>query len=212
MASRDRMIVFRGPKVDGRRVKLERELDTGRVYGMEGFLSGPLDGKPEDAAQRFLDANRRLLKSPAGTIRELQVDKVTRSPAGYHVVLQQVHQGVPVEEGKVTVHMTSDQRVHAAYGRPIRKASRLNVERLAENGIDEEEAIGIAVAHVAAADDVAEPPQARLVIIGREDPRLSWRVQLSTEKLAQDWVIWVDSLTGEIVRQREISVERGLSR
>jgi Zn-dependent metalloprotease len=207
MASRDRMIVFGGAKVDGRRVKLEREIDTGRVYRMEGFLSGPLDGKPEDAAQQFLDANRRLLKSPAGAIRELQVDKVTRSPAGYHVVLQQVHQGVPVEEGKVTVHMTPDQRVHAAYGRPIRKASRLDVERLAENGIDEEEAIRLAVDHVAAADDVAESAQATLVIIGRDDPRLSWRVLLSSEKLAEDWVVWVDSLTGAILRTREISME-----
>lgn len=207
MASRDRMVVFRGAKVDGRRVKLERETGTGRVSGMEGFLSGPLGGKPEDAAQQFLDANRRLLKSPAGVIRELQVEKVTRSPAGYHVVLQQVHQGVPVEEGKIAVHMTPDQRVHAAYGRPLRKASRLNVEHLAEDGIDQEEAIRIAVDHVTAADGIVEPPRARLVIIGRDDPRLSWRVQLSTERPAQDWVVWVDSLSGAVVRQREISME-----
>ncbi len=207
MASRDRMTVFRGAKVDGRRVKLQRDVDTGGVYGMEGFLSGPLKGKPEDAAQQFLDANRRLLKSTAGSIRELQVTKVTRSPAGYHVVLQQVHQGVPVEEGKITVHMTPDQRVHAAYGRPIHKASRLNVGRLAEDGIDEEEAIRIALDHVAADNDIVNPPQAKLVIIGRDDPRLSWRVNLSTKRLAQDWVVWVDSLSGAIIRERELSLE-----
>ncbi len=207
MASRDRLTVFRGAKVDGRRVKLERETGTGRVYGMEGFLSGPLEGKPEDAAQQFIDANRRLLKSSAGAIRELQVAKVTRSPAGYHVVLQQVHQGVPVEEGKVTVHMTPDQRVHAAYGRPIRKASRLDVDRLAEDGIDKEEAIHIALDHVDATDDLAEPPHAELVIIGRDDPRLSWQVSLSTVKLAQDWVVWVDNLTGAVTRERELSLK-----
>jgi len=207
MALSRKMVVFERAKIDGRRVKLEREPETGRVYGIKGFLSGPLDGAPEEAAVEFLDANRRLFKSKVSTVRELRVDKVSRSPAGYHVTFQQVHQGVRVEEARVSVHMTPDKRVHAAYSRLNPQVSRLDVKRMAKDGIDQDEATRIAVDHVEATESLAESPRAELVILGQKEPRLAWRVQFATEELAEDWIVWVDALSGKVLRQREVSME-----
>jgi len=207
MSSRGKMVVFKGAKIDGRRVKRVREPETGRVSAVNGFLSGPIEGTPEEAASRFLDANHRLFKSKRSIIRELQVEKVSRSPAGYHVVFQQLHQGLPVEEAKVSVHMTADKRVHAAHVGLRPKVAGLDVRQMTENGIDQDEAIRIALAAVGAADQLMGPAQAKQVILAEESPRLAWKVSFATERPAGEWLVWVDALSGNVLRRREISMD-----
>nr|MBC7245056.1 PepSY domain-containing protein [Chloroflexota bacterium] len=201
------LVVFEGAKIDRRRVKLQSEPETGRVYGVHGFLSGPLKGAPEEAASQFLDANYRLFEPKPSAIRELQVEKVSRSPAGYHVVFQQVHQGIPVEEATVSVHLTPDKRVHAAYGRLASQVAKLDVKEMLENGIDREEAIRIALQHIGASDDLTRPARAEQVILLEREPHLAWKVQFATQKQAQEWTVWVDAVNGAVLRQREISME-----
>ncbi|MGC8786606.1 MAG: PepSY domain-containing protein [Anaerolineae bacterium] len=201
------LVIFEGAKIDRRRVKLQSEPETGRVYGVHGFLSGPLEGAPEDAALQFLDANYRLFESKPSAIRELEVERVTRSPAGYHVMFQQVHQGIPVEEATVSVHLTPDKRVHAAYGRVASQVAKLDVKKLAENGIDRQEAIRIALHHIGAGGDLSGSARAEQVILLEKEPRLAWKVQFATQKQAQEWTVWVDAVDGTVLRQREISME-----
>jgi Zn-dependent metalloprotease len=198
-------VVFDGAKIDGRRVQLQREPESGRISELNGFLSGPLQGAPEEAASQFLDANRRLLKSSRSTIRELQVEKVTSSPAGYHVVFQQTRQGVPVEEAKVSVHMTPDKRVHAAQVGLEPGVSDLNVDGMAVDGIDADEAVRIALSAVQGSAD--SRPQAEQVLLADDEPYLAWKVSFSSSQPVGDHVIWVDARNGRVVKRHDVAFD-----
>jgi len=198
-------VVFKGARIDSNRVRSKRTAETGQVV-VDGFLSGPLLGAPEKAASLFLDANPELFGEPEA-VRELKVEQARRSPAGYHVTFQQVHQGVPVEEAKVVVNMTRDKRVHSAQGRVQPAVASLDVPTMAANGIDQEKAIRIAQSSVAPVEKTAAPAQAEQVILAQKTPRLAWRVTLSTSKPSADWAVWVDVQTGEVLQRRELSLE-----
>jgi len=201
------MVVFKGAKIDGKRVMSEREAEKG-VVAVDGFLSGPLKGTPEKAASKFLDANSELFAGYGKALQELKVEKVSRSPAGYHVTFQQVHQGVPVEEAKVSVHMTADKRVHAAYSRLNLDVATLDVQRMAENGIDQDEAIQIARADAGALGKGVGKAEADQVILPQEPPRLAWKVVLFTKRPAAEWSVWVDVQSGQVLERREISLAK----
>jgi Zn-dependent metalloprotease len=198
--------VFKGAKIDSSRVKSQREGKTGQV-AVGGFLSGPLRGAPEKAASRFLDANPELFGGEPKVIPELQVEQIQRSPAGYHVTFQQMHQGVPVEEAKVSVHMTRDKRVHAAQGRLRSDVASLDVQKMAENGIDRNKAIKIAQSNLTPSAKDPVPAQAEQVILGEKTPRLAWKVTLSTQNPSAEWAVWVDVQSGNVLQRRELSMQ-----
>ncbi len=199
-------VVFKGAKIDGSQVKSQRKLETGQV-AMDGFLSGPLKGTPEKAASRFLDANSELFGGEAGVMRELQVEQVQRSPAGYHVTFQQMHQGVPVEEARVSVHMTRDKRVHAAQGHLRSEVAGMDVRKMAENGIDRDEAIQIAQSNISPIHKDPVPAQAEQVILPEKIPHLTWKVTLSTQNPSAEWAVWVDVQSGLVLQRRELSLQ-----
>jgi len=203
----EQLIVFPGAKIDGRRVRIEREPSTGQVYGVGGFLSGPLHGAPEEAAYEFLSANQRLFQSSADILRGLQLEKVSRSPAGYHVVFQQMHEGLPVEEAKVSVHMTRDKRIHAATSRLRPQVAAVDVKTMARDGIDQHEAVCIAMDHVHADEALGEQARAEQVIIAETELTVAWKVSISTREPGQEWTVWVDALSGNVLRQRQAAVE-----
>ena len=207
MALPEQLIVFPGAKIDGRRVKVEREPNTGQVYGVAGFLSGPLQGAPEEAAYEFLSANQRLFQSTPGILRELQVEKVSRSPAGYHVVFQQVHEGLPVEEAQVSVHMTRDKRIHAATSRLRPQVAAVDVKTMARDGIDQHEAICVAAEHLQVDEAPGERARAEQVIFAETEPTVAWKVFISTREPRQEWTVWVNALTGNVLRQRQVTIE-----
>jgi Zn-dependent metalloprotease len=198
-------VVFKGAKIDGNRVKSKRKAETGQV-AVDGFLSGPLTGAPDKAASRFLDANPELFGEPEA-VRELEVEQVRRSPAGYHVTFQQMHQGVPVDEAKVSVHMTRDKRVHATQGRLVPDVASMDVQKMAEGGIDSDKAIEIAQSDSAPTHKGPMPAQAEQVILAEEKPHLAWKVTLSTENPSAEWVVWVDVQSGVVLQRRELSME-----
>jgi bacillolysin len=199
-------VVFKGAKIDGNRVKNQRKSKTGQV-AVDGFLSGPLKGAPAKAASRFLDANSELFGGEPDVMRELQVEKVQRSPAGYHVTFQQMHQGVPVEEAKVSVHLTRDKRVHAARGQVRPDVTELDVDKMAKNGIDRDEAIQIAQSKVTGAREDTVPARAEQVILAEKTPHLAWRVTLSTQNPPAEWAVWVDVQSGLVLQRRELSIQ-----
>jgi Zn-dependent metalloprotease len=199
------MVVFKGAKIDGRQVKSAREPQTGDV-AVDGFLSGPLKGAPEKAASRFIRTNGELFAEDPATLKELRVDKIQRSPAGYHVTFEQVHQGVVVEGAGISVHMTRDKRVHAAYGHLKPGVSILDVPKMAENGIDEDEARQIALSSLPRGAKKALPLTAEQVIVADEEPRLAWKVVLATGRPAGEWAVWVDVENGDVLHKRELSV------
>jgi Zn-dependent metalloprotease len=200
------IVEFDGLKIDGRRVQRERDKSTGIVSNVEGFLSGAGGGSPEDVAREFLDANYRFLTGRRTVLNQLEKVQESRSPAGYHVTLQQTVKGVPVEEATISVHMTQDKRVHGVRSHLKPQAVELDVQAMAKDGIDSEEAITIAVADVGADDDLLSPPSAEHVVFAGDDPRLAWKISFSTVETVQDWIIHVDALTGDVLDRRKVSV------
>lgn len=203
----EQLIVFPGAKIDGRRVKVNRQAGSGQALGVTGFLSGPLQGAPEEAAYEFLKTNHRLFKSSGEILRELQVEQVSRSPAGYHVTFRQVHEGLPVEETRVSVHLTRDKRVHAAHMRLSPSVTKLDVQSMAKDGINRDEAICIAVERLKA--DQAKVPviRAEQVIVTDREPTVAWRVSLSDRQSQSEWLVWVDASSGRVLRQRQVGLE-----
>lgn len=199
-------IRFEGLKIDGRRVKRKRNLDTGLVSDVDGFLSAPAKGSPEEVARRFVDANYRLLAKRRSVVREMEVERTSQSLAGYHVTLHQTRQGVPIEDAIVSVHMTPDKRVYAVRSHLQPRAAELDVQSMAEGGISAQDAIAIAVDSLNAADDLLASPRAELVIVATGEPRLVWKVLVSTDSKAQDWVVMVDAEKGVILKRHEISI------
>ncbi len=205
MAPDQSLVVFDGPKIDGRRVRCKR--DKGRIAQMSGFLSGQIEGPPDKAARDFLITNSRLFADKPEALDELEVKQVSQSPAGYHVVLQQVHQGVMVEGGQVAVHMTRDKRVHSATNNLMPEATQLDVQAMARDGIDEDEARQLAREYVRSDGGVVQEERAEQVILPGDRPRLAWKVWLSARQPAREWMLWIDVSTGEVVRARELSVQ-----
>lgn len=197
-------ILFDSLKIDDRRVKCERDPETGLVSSVEGFLSAPGEGSPEDVARQFLDANYHLFAKRRSILDETKVERVLQSPAGYHVSLQQTRQDVPVQDATVSVHMTKNKRVHAARSSLRPEAADLDIEAMAEGGVDSEEAITVAVASVGAADDVAVLSDPDQVVFPAKEPRLAWKVSLRTKRRAQDWIVFVDAQTSKILERWEI--------
>jgi len=203
----EHLIVFPGARIDGRRVRVEREPGTGQASGVGGFLAGPLPGAPEEAAYEFLHANQRLFKSTPQTLRELRVQHVSRSPAGYHVVFQQVHEGLPVEEAQASVHLTRDKRVHAARLRLSPQAAELDVQAMARDGINRDEAISIALQRVRVNRAQAEVLWAERVILAEKEAVIAWKVSLAIRERGAEWLLWVDARSGRVLRQRQVSIE-----
>ncbi len=204
MTQDSKLVVFDGSKIDGRRVQRR---ESGRTSYVGGFLSGRIAGEPDEAALTFVETNYQLFAEQPQTVEELQVKRVSRSPAGYHVILQQVHQGVPVEGGQVAVHMTPDRRVHSASNSLLPEATQLDVAAMARDGIDEDEARQIAEEHARDRGTSAEAVQAQQVILPNHPPRLAWKVLLTTARPAQEWTLWIDVSSGEVVEALETSIQ-----
>jgi len=185
--------------------KHQRAQRAASAPGDEEFLSDPLPGPPEKAASQFLDANYQLVAEQRSVIQELKLKKVARSPAGYHVTFQQMHQGVAVEGATVSVHMIKDQRVQATSGALESEVTQLDVQRMAQDSIDQHEAMQIAVQNAASVGAAATPTLVERVILPQPEPRLAWKVLLLNADTAQEWVTWIDAHTGEVLQHQEIS-------
>lgn len=204
MTQEGQLVVFNGSKIDGRRV---RRRESGRTSYVGGFLSGRIAGEPDEAALTFVETNYQLFAEQPQAVEELQVKRVSQSPAGYHVILQQVHQGIPVEGGQVAVHMTTDRRVHSATNSLLPEATQLDVAAMARDGIDEDEARQIAEEHLRDQEVQAKAVQAQQVILPNHPPRLTWKVFLATARPAHEWTLWIDVSSGEVVEARQTSIQ-----
>jgi len=205
-ASKERDAARPGARDD--KTKRKRSPPTPKPQPADGYLSGPLPGAPEQAAGSFLAANYGLVTDQRNVVDELEVKQVARSPAGYHVTFQQMHQGVAVEGATVSVHMSKDRRVQSTTGRLESAVTGIDVKEMARDGVDEKEALQIAAQAVGSPHDEAKPLQAEQVILPTPKPRLAWKVSLLTSQTTQEWAVWVDALSGQVLRRYDVSMRR----
>ncbi len=78
-----------------------------------GYLSDPHGGDPTDIALEFVRTNFDLLGLKRGDVDEFEItDLVESSTTGTtHVYLRQKHQGIPVYNGQLQIHVNRDGRI-----------------------------------------------------------------------------------------------------
>src|SRR5882672_463447 len=82
--------------------------EPGEFYGtpkeLWGFETGPSSTSSEGIARSFLKANTGLLKLEP-ELTGLVIDTTLHSVGADHVIMNQVHLGIPVHRAFVTVHI-----------------------------------------------------------------------------------------------------------
>ncbi len=190
------------PKLD-----IDWDEDTGTPSMIRGVLSGPapaigtqsVQDAAQEAAVSFLRRNKDLyrLRDPE---EEFGASRVVSDKFGSTVRLYQMHEGVEVYDGELSLALDSQNRVRQVLGR-YRPALRLSTEPL----IPPDQAVEIAL-HALEAPDKEEltPISHRLLILNTGSfpdvvdklgakNRLAWRIEILV------WVYFVDARDGSII-------------
>lgn len=150
---------------------------------------------PEQAARRYLRRDHKKLGLPA-SLRSLQLQQVTQSPGGYHVRFQQVANGFPVHEGGLKVNLDRSLQPLSAYNStyphlwspttnlpqaPV--ISRSQAQQLARKAVSNAGAVSLQ----------------QLMVYPSKPARLVWQITAWPDKVAAEWVLLIDAVTGELV-------------
>ena len=121
---------------------------TSSLYNPSGFLTEPAQGEPLQIADRFLRDNLTVLGLDASDLDDYEVtDSVFSAVSGVtHIYLRQRHQGLPVYNAQLQIHVARDGRISG-----VNNAFVPGVARLAKSATPAtaaEEAVLSAAAHL----------------------------------------------------------------
>ena len=83
---------------------------TGIPTAIYNVQSKQYSGTPAQIARQYLKENSALLKMEKN-LEDLELVKVTKSPAGFHVSFRQVYQGIPVMRSGMVISINHQNRV-----------------------------------------------------------------------------------------------------
>jgi len=166
-------------------------------------LKGPFGEKSNDAphtiARKFLKSHHRLfsLKTDLSNVR---LSRSSKSSGAHHVSFQQLCDGIPVEGGKIKVHLLKDGRVQVVKSR-IFPDLHPDTRPL----ISEEEAIDISRRHLDVTGALRGPILAEKVVLPEPYPGiLAWKVCIPAWQPCGDWVVMVHGGDGTVLSARDI--------
>lgn len=210
---------------DGAQIKPHTKTD-GLVGEMSGFMTRPLAKEdPRAVAVRFLRENPDLLVAdyrPGASKREepavLYPARVKRSPIGYHVLVQQAYEGVPVYGGRTALHMTPRRSVYLVTNDVCPEKPVVDLGKARREEIPVEAALESLTQRLPWQGRLLIPPTSRRVFYPSQDGgmRLSWCIDLSLapclpiqsrEDASTDWRAIVDAFTGEVLDLMELSMD-----
>ena len=183
--------------------KLERgryQAVAGEHYGTPkevwGFRTPATRGSPRSVARAFLAANTELFELEKG-LAGLEVRRVIRSLGADHVILNQVHAGLRVHRGYVTVHMDRSGRVFLGKNRSI--PARL-LPASFEGRITRDEALRAARRALPRKGGRAELRETeRLWFPHRDRLASAWKFRLARARPKQEWLVYVNARSGGIL-------------
>ncbi len=211
------------------RVEVSEHTQMKNVIGVvSGFLT-PAAGKrsdPRRVAVQFTRANRQLVSKPyavqtappthpEGKPALLRPRVVAKSPAGYHVQLQQSYQGIPVYGGRAIVHMTKDRSVYF-YTSDLHPATP-EAEMGKGRDLTADEALEALSSVLPWRDRVRGEPRCNTVYFPNHgaELRLAWCIDLSLDERAPianetdrsgDWRAVVDMQSGKVLQLLDVSL------
>ncbi len=166
-------------------------------------LKGPFGEKttepPEIVAKNFLKSRHRLF-SLKSDLSDVTFNRSSKSSAANHVTFQQSCDGIPVEGGKVSVHLLKDGRVQAVKSR-VSPGLRPDTH----SSISEAEAMDIARQHLRVTGALRGPIEAEKVVLPHPRPGiLAWKVTIPARRPCGDWVVMVHAQTWTVISVRDI--------
>jgi Fungalysin metallopeptidase (M36) len=172
----------------------------GRHYGTPKELwairSKPVRGKAGAAAREFLRANAELL-GLAGVMGRLRLERTIESVAAQHLIFQQRHRGFRIHRAYITVHIGRDRRIYLAKNRAVPR-DLLGDEPAfrVHTGAARRRALRSLRAQ---ARDCRVFPVERMWFPLKEKLRPAFRVRVHRESPREEWIIYVDGRTGDIL-------------
>ncbi|MDJ0941896.1 MAG: M36 family metallopeptidase [Kiloniellales bacterium] len=195
---------------------------TRSLYNPKGFLTEAAQGAPLQIADGYLRANLTLLGLDSADLDDYEVtDSVYSAVSGVtHIYLRQRHQGLPVYNGQLQVHIARDGRISG-----INNAFVPGLARLAKSAVPvmtAEDAVMSAAVHLkrpmlrrpqllAPAEGAAQTTSMNAATLSREtveaelmwlpvgaDLQLVWRFQLHMPDSQHIYDITVDAEGGKL--------------
>jgi hypothetical protein len=168
-------------------------------------LVGPFGNKtkqpPERIATDFLKEHHRRL-SLKSDLSDVRLSRSSESSAARHVTFRQLCGGIPVEGGKIKVHLLKDGRVQAVDSRALP-----DLQPDLEARLSMDEAISISRNHIGLSGTLRGPISAEKVVLPEPSPGiLAWKVSIPARQPCGDWVVMVDAREGTILSTRDIRV------
>lgn len=175
-----------------------------------GFLARAGRGSPRDVARGFLRSHAALLGLP-GIHSRLRVQRVVHSLGATHVIVQQLHRGIPIFRAYVTVHIGRDRRIYLVKNRAVPRAF---LEGTGRFKLSERRARLRALRAIGAG-------RQRVTVVGADKRwfpvddtiRPAYRVRLHRDAPREEWIIYVNAATGGVLSKYDnLASARGVGR
>jgi hypothetical protein len=208
------------------RVKAQQHSQIKGVIGVVSDFLTPPAGRinPRRVALQFAEANQDLFQVAAPAVSkgaasdlppDIQSGRVTLSPAGYHVNLQQSYEGTPVYGGRAIVHMTKERSVYFYTSDLYPEAPEVEMNK--SGLLTADEALEALAADLPWKGRLHGQPCCEQVYLPQEDAmRLAWCIDLSLaaqtpiadeEDRSTDWRALVDAENGSVLQLLDVTLD-----
>jgi hypothetical protein len=208
------------------RVKAQQHSQIKGVIGVVSDFLTPPAGRinPRRVALQFAEANQDLFQVAAPAVSkgaasdlppDIQSGRVTHSPAGYHVNLQQSYEGTPVYGGRAIVHMTKERSVYFYTSDLYPEAPEVEMNK--SGLLTADEALEALAADLPWKGRLQGQPCCEQVYLPQEDAmRLAWCIDLSLaaqtpiadeEDRSTDWRALVDAENGSVLQLLDVTLD-----
>jgi hypothetical protein len=183
-----------GAKVDG----------AGKPRAMFGLNARVGNGNAETSARTFLQRHASTL-GLTDAANDLTAQSTITVPGGSHVRFSQRVNGIPVYGADVVVSLNSRNEVTMLVNNSLG-----NVQTPTDASVDQARALTLAREHLKTGPVAIGNPDAATLMIYRVpggSTHLTYRVTLTREDPAGDWEVFVDAVSGTILRTRNMFVD-----
>lgn len=157
-----------------------------------------------ELARRHLEGHYKGLGLKAQDLSNLKLEGIQESPGGYHVRFGQTYRGLPVEGGRMAVHLDRAYKVVMVKNRYVP-----NVRVELKEKIKRTDAILIA-------RNRPKPPfvlrgeiRSQKVVFPHENRHyLAWKVSIPASRPMGDWVFFIDAMEGKVLKVMELSMSK----
>lgn len=164
----------------------------------------PEEKRAAEVARRHLREHYRGLGLRAQDLSSLKLEGIQESPGGYHVRFGQTYRGLPVEGGRIAVHLDRAYKVVMVKNRYVP-----NVRVELKEKVKQAEAIQIARSRPKHPFVLrGKIGSQKVIFLLKDQYRLVWKVSVPASRPMGDWVFFVDATEGKILKVMELSMSK----